>query len=187
MNDGIDIDAVHRNAKRRGRPGRPVSEMVAEKASRPGGISRSDLLGYFHGDRREEASLALEALAGSGEICRATRPAAGGRGMPAVRFFGTAAEGAEWIAEGDGRKRVVKKPQQLSKPLAPLQEQTAGKAWRNLQQRLEPGPTVVPDHVKRTVCPSPQFDARFQIDPRQRVVGGFASMGPGRYLDSGAS
>jgi len=34
-----------------------------------------------------------------------------------------------------------------------------------------------------TVCPAPKWDHRYQIDPETRVVGGFASLGMGRYLD----
>ena len=34
-----------------------------------------------------------------------------------------------------------------------------------------------------TVCPSPKWDSRYQIDQSQRIVGGFATMGMGRYLD----
>lgn len=43
---------------------------------------------------------------------------------------------------------------------------------------------IVPDTAIFTRCPSPAFDARFQIDPATRVVGGFATMGIGRYLDA---
>ena len=35
--------------------------------------------------------------------------------------------------------------------------------------------------AKRIVCKAPTFDARYQIDPATRVVGGFATQGIGRY------
>ena len=34
-----------------------------------------------------------------------------------------------------------------------------------------------------TVCPAPRWDSRYQIDPETRVVGGFRTLGMGRYLD----
>lgn len=35
--------------------------------------------------------------------------------------------------------------------------------------------------VPVTVCPAPRFDHRYQVDPAQRVPGGLAALGPGRY------
>lgn len=32
------------------------------------------------------------------------------------------------------------------------------------------------------VCKSPSFDARYQVDPEERIVGGFATMGVGQYI-----
>lgn len=38
---------------------------------------------------------------------------------------------------------------------------------------------------KFTLCPSPKFDARFQVDPQSRPAGaGFAAAGVGRYLEA---
>lgn len=34
-----------------------------------------------------------------------------------------------------------------------------------------------------TICPAPKWDSRYQIDPAMRVVGGFATLGMGRYID----
>lgn len=45
------------------------------------------------------------------------------------------------------------------------------------------GPVIVPAHVKVQRLPSAPVYSRHQLPPGERVVGGFASLGPGRYLD----
>lgn len=47
---------------------------------------------------------------------------------------------------------------------------------------LVSGPVIVPENVKRTVCPPWTHDVRYQLPPGTRVVGGWATMGMGRYL-----
>ena len=44
------------------------------------------------------------------------------------------------------------------------------------------GPAIVPENVKRTVIPGWTHDDRYQLPPGTRIVGGFATMGVGRYL-----
>jgi len=45
------------------------------------------------------------------------------------------------------------------------------------------GGVIIPRHVKVQICPSPGFDVRYQLPPNERVVGGFATIGVGRYLE----
>ncbi len=46
------------------------------------------------------------------------------------------------------------------------------------------GEVIIPAGLQITRCPSPTFDKRYQIDPNQRVQGGFATAGIGRYLEA---
>jgi hypothetical protein len=43
------------------------------------------------------------------------------------------------------------------------------------------GPVIVPDNVKFTRIESPSYDVRYSLPPDTRIVGGFATMGIGRY------
>lgn len=64
------------------------------------------------------------------------------------------------------------------KPMTPHQ-QTA-------QRALRPTISVRPvdtSGARITVCPSLDYDPRYQLPPGERIVGGFASMGVGRYLE----
>lgn len=67
-------------------------------------------------------------------------------------------------------------------------QQTAVKdiaAWPDRKAARAPAPAVNrADGV--TVCPSLSFDPRYQVDPATRVIGGFATMGVGRYLEVAA-
>ncbi len=186
MSSEHQIDAA---PARIGRPRKPMREILMSKVSRPDGMSREDIVNRIKGSRRSEGAQVLDQLVGEGVIHRAQ--STGGPGRPAVRYFSDKADAERWKTSRVEAKKADTTKTKLkglaSKALAPLTAQAAGKAWRNLQQRLEPTPAIVPATVKRTVCPSVSFDPRFQCDPRQRVVGGFATMGPGRYLDGGAS
>lgn len=59
--------------------------------------------------------------------------------------------------------------------LMPLNEQKHGLGWRNL-----PKPAPV---VGVQVCSGWTHDPRYQLAPDARVVGGFATLGIGRYID----
>lgn len=187
---GIDIDAVHSRQPGLGRPARPVRDSIADKVGKPEGMSRSDLLYRFKwGPRRDEADRELQAMIGDGTVIRATRRAASG-GQSAVRYFLHAADAQRWQSEVDGRLAPRRKPQKLPKPpkaakkLLSVHEQTVGMAWRKLPPAALAQATVItPAGVKRTVGPSVSYDPRYQVDPSKRVPGGFAAMGPGRYLD----
>lgn len=52
---------------------------------------------------------------------------------------------------------------------------------RRLRRGELPG-VRVPAGFEVTVCPSCPIDTRYQVDPKTRVVGGFAAAGIGRYM-----
>jgi len=60
---------------------------------------------------------------------------------------------------------------------------TRGRAPPKLAGSSDRGEEHRPAGPKYVVCPAPKFDSRYQIDPNERIVGGFASLGIGRYLD----
>lgn len=73
---------------------------------------------------------------------------------------------------------------------AKINEHRAAIATTNKSRKLSPAtlPKKQAAHVlgdvKPVVVPGmPAFDLRYQVDPSTRVVGGFASLGPGRYLE----
>lgn len=171
-----------------GRPRKTMVEILMRKVRQPQGLRRQDIVNRLQQSRRTEAGVVLDQLVGEGKVHRAQ--CLGGPGRPAVRYFADKADADRWVASRAETKKAKTEKAKLkgleSKALAPLTQQSAGKAWRNLQQKLEPGPVVVPAKVKRTVCPSISYDPRYQCAPGERIVGGFASMGPGRYLDGGA-
>lgn len=86
------------------------------------------------------------------------------------------------------KPKAVPKPKPKAARVAGLQDvriNATSPHWRNLPPRPTPV-VVVPENVKRTYGICPQFDDRYQVDPKTRVIGGFASMGIGRYLEDRA-
>jgi hypothetical protein len=81
---------------------------------------------------------------------------------------------AKAAAAADGRKP--------GRRFAHMPMQRSGQAWAPPQPKVLPQ-AITPDDVKRTVQRAPKFDDRYQVDPRKKIIGGFADMGPGRYLD----
>ena len=55
-------------------------------------------------------------------------------------------------------------------------------AVRMLKRQIPDGPATIPDHVKVQVCPGYRGDVRY-LPQTDRVIGGFATMGIGRYLE----
>lgn len=54
--------------------------------------------------------------------------------------------------------------------------------------RRAPVEPVIPSTVKVTVCPSPAYNARYQVDPSARPLGaGFSAAGIGRDITTGTS
>ena len=43
-------------------------------------------------------------------------------------------------------------------------------------------PAIIPPTVRVQIGPSAAYDARYQLPPGERLIGGFASLGIGRYL-----
>lgn len=86
---------------------------------------------------------------------------------------------ARWYAAGKvppeqaAKHRAAKERALQTKRPAMLEKQRAV---------LVSGPVIVPENVKRTVGKPWTHDVRYQLPPGTRVVGGFASMGVGRYL-----
>ena len=72
-------------------------------------------------------------------------------------------------------KPVFVKPVPKPAPLPKL------KVTRVIEKRVIPE-VIVPDNVKITRIETLGYDPRFQVPQDTRVVGGFASMGIGRYL-----
>jgi hypothetical protein len=73
------------------------------------------------------------------------------------------------------------KPAKQAKP-KPQPMPRAAQPWTPPQPKELPAP-IIPAGVKPTVIPAPKFDKRYQVDPSTRVLGGFATMGIGRYLE----
>jgi hypothetical protein len=153
-----------------------IADRILEKASRPGGVSRHEVTSNTV-DRKDRgaASNALEALVQAGAVRLFQRPAKGGTGHPSRQYFVHAADGERWASE------VQIKP---TKP-APLPRNFATIGAKSRAVSLPPdAEVIVPNDVRVQYGPSHPFDSRYQIDPATRVVGGFASAGIGRYLDS---
>lgn len=106
------------------------------------------------------------------------------------RLFAEAEFVPVYVAPPKPSKAPKPKPEPKPKParVAGLQDvriNATAPHWHNLPPK--PAPVViVPENVKRTYGICPQFDDRYQVDPKTRVIGGFASMGIGRYLEDRA-
>jgi hypothetical protein len=158
-----------------------LAKRILARAARPGGVSRHEVLSHLI-DRKDRPSTArlFDALVKSGELMLYTRPAkGGGTGQPSRQYFANAEDGERW------RDEVVRAPKQA--PAPKLNFATLVKpSNRSKSATLEAdAPVVVPKGVKVQVGPSHPFDARYQLDPATRITGGFQSLGPGRYLESG--
>jgi hypothetical protein len=161
--------------------GKSLAERLIARASAPGGASPEQIRSTHKTEHRLLAVEELARLVAAGRVLEFHRPALGGLGRASRRYFTDPVAGRQWVAEAaDAPRRVAN-----ATKLRDLREQTEGRAWRNLKPAVqaEPRKVHVPATVKRTVAHTAQFDPRFQCDPRERIVGGFASLGPGRYLD----
>lgn len=69
----------------------------------------------------------------------------------------------------------------IPKPPRPMVTLSACAAW--MAKKKPPDvPATIPDHVKVQVCPGYRGDVRY-LPQTDRVIGGFATMGIGRYLE----
>ena len=173
------------SAVRPGRPLKPMRDRIAAKVNRPEGMSRHDIRSGFDGkgNDRDNALATLDAMLGEGVVFLFSRAPLGGQGRRSERYFLSHELGKAWASKPDGRAAPVRKLAKPKQRLTSIVEQTDGRAWRNLTQRPADGAAVISAGTKHTVLHTPQFDARYQCDPKERVIGGFASLGPGRYLD----
>ena len=153
--------------------GERLRARVLAKASAPGGAAPDRF--------RLGQQTALAELLAEGVVMEFNRPALGGLGRAARRYFTDPAAGRRWVAEAAVAPRRVARAAKLRD----LREQSEGKAWRNLKRAEKDAPreVQVSPTVKITKAKTVQFDPRFQCDPAQRIAGGFAEMGMGRYLD----
>ena len=80
-----------------------------------------------------------------------------------------------WLAEFKPAKKPA--PSCIKSGLRALDEQDVSPHWRNRR--------AVPIQRKDgvTVLPGWTHDKRYQVAPGERVIGGFASLGVGRYLE----
>ena len=156
---------------------KPVRDLLLGKIERGNGLQPALLISRFAHERRDEARAQLEKLIGEGVVLCVTRPSA--TGSQAKRLFTDKAKAERWQAEPDRRSIPTYKPERQGKKLAPVHEQTKGLGWRTHKDQ----PAKLQGPVQHTVQLMPAFDPRYQCDPKERVIGGFASLGPGRYLD----
>ena len=162
----------------------PLRELLLGKIGRADGIQPAMLFGRIAEERRELARDEVDKLIGEGLVFLMQRHA--GNGSPSKRLFTDKAKAVSWQQQADPRMLGKSKLATVVQGLAPLHPQTAGKAWRSLTPPVE-RKVVAPKGLKTQVLPSaPAYDARYQCDPKERVIGGFASMGIGRYLDGAA-
>ena len=183
------------------RPGSGVQRVdvrakVLELVSRPCGASRTEITSALRVERRAFARVVLNELIAAGAVRECWMLSDHHRRL--VRMFaGPPAPG--WMS---GPRQVKKAPPKAARPkpaklprgtqpkaaslkpaaAAPVQLPRSAQPWQPPQPKALP-PVIIPANVKRTVAPAPLFDHRYQVDPATRVVGGFATLGMGRYLN----
>jgi hypothetical protein len=167
------------------RPGSGVQRVdvrakVLELVSRPCGASRTEITCALRVERRAAARLVLNELIEAGAVRECWMLSENHRRLVRV-FAGPPAPG--WLTG----PRQVKKAQPKAvrpkpAPVAAVQLPRSAQPWQPPQPKALPEP-IIPPGVKRTVAPAPLFDHRYQVDPATRVVGGFATLGMGRYLN----
>lgn len=160
--NGIDIDAVHAQPGR-GRPPKPIRDLILAKVNKAGGMSRAGIIARTEHSRRDEAALELDRMLGEGVVFRFSRHS--GRGMPAVSFFACKADGLRWQQEGDGRAIPTFKPERQGKPLAPVHEQTKGLGWRTRKDQ----PATTPTGLETVTLPHQPVYSRHQVKPGELV------------------
>lgn len=107
------------------------------------------------------------------------------------RAFATAEWAEAYRVKLYGGKKINRtayvRPEPVKVPKAPAAKPTpvvvkSEKPWTPPQKKTLPTP-IIPQTVKVQQCPAPMFFNRYKVDPAERIVGGFASLGPGRYLE----
>lgn len=162
-----------------------IADRIMAKAARPDGASRHELTSHlFMAPQRPEERKRLDELVDAGKLHRFTRQPYGGRGNPAQQFFADPAAGERWAAANPLPRDPKSKPRSTYKAI-PLtvsdKQRRKGVVQATLESAAE---AIVPPGLKPQVLDGmPAFDPRYQVDPKTRVIGGFASLGPGRYLE----
>lgn len=154
-------------------------------AQRPGGVvsrEAADALGHSAAD----CCTRLNQMRATGRL--QARPTKEGRTK--TRFY---ADPAVPLAQIENRKAVEHMARleaaKAARPHVPrgprLVDAVTGQppAQRGPRHKGPSTPEVLVT-ARRVVCPSPQVDHRYQLAPTERVLGGFATMGPGRYDES---
>ena len=176
-----------------------LAERILAKASRPGGASAAQLTtSLFDAVHRPQARQRMHELLVSKHLLMFSRPAVK-KGRPAEQYFTDPEAGAKWAAckQPELRPHSRQKAERKKSPAQPKaskqmnfatlvdpSNRKKGAHWASLPSKSAPQVVVVPAGLKAKVLPGALgYDPRFQVDPSTRVVGGFASMGPGRYLD----
>jgi len=168
---------------------RTVVERIESWAGRDCGASRRDLRDACAPGQRDEFTRTLDEMIAAGQVHSVKHPSADGR-MASTRFFTDEVQGALWAASVDTTQREraapPPRPKLPSRRKLPLRRLKLTDVAHNLLQRPNGGEAVIPAGVRVTICPSAPVYSRHQLPPGERVIGGFASMGIGRYLDGSA-
>lgn len=163
-----------------------IAEKILERCSRPEGSDRASLVALFRQYQRTEARHRIDQLVDTGDVLRFTRRPANGKGRDAQQYFTDAADGQRWASEQNVEPRAasVRKAARKAKP-NPVPLTISKKRERVTVLAADAdADVIVPAGLKVQVIPGmPAVDPRYQVDPGTRVVGGFASLGPGRYLE----
>lgn len=155
-----------------------IRARILRRCGHADGASRANIrwLNNANGSR-DDTLAALDALVAEGAVHRFAQPSASNFGRGQVRFFVDAAAGEKWAASPAAPKHA-KKPAPTPRQALRVVKQPQPRALQKPE-----GPVIVPAHVKVQRLPSAPVYSRHQLPPGERVVGGWASLGPGRYLE----
>ena len=148
-----------------------LPERLRRMAADRGGFERADLNSTMAPNVRGEARQLLEQMLADGRLVQGRHPTGTLRSVQ--RVFADREALAAWQAAplAEAKRMDRTRLQRKAAPVRPLLP-AARPAWAG--------------EVKRTVCPSHPFDARFQVDPASRPFGaGFAAAGVGRDVLTG--
>jgi hypothetical protein len=183
-------------------PKHPVVARITEKmlaaASQPEGVTREQVAAMIGTKVRNVMRAIVAGMLQAGKLVQALDPSDG----RCKRLFTSDELARAWVksckprapkspdrsrqavakraAEAAAKKKNARPPAGLHDP----KKQRAAAHWSSLPSKSAPQSVVIPPGLHAQVLPSNlSYDARYQVDPSTRVVRGFASMGPGRYLD----
>lgn len=121
------------------------------------------------------------------KYCRTGYLTRGKRGGERLRYFSVPAAAAEWVATAPVLtaigERIKSNARQPSKPPPDLAGSTPIRFTAGASKMASEAPSELEKVAwgKITYCPSTSFDSRYQVDPKTRIEGGFATMGIARY------